>query len=59
MRICWLVIERKTDAELAAELRGKAQAVRRGGLGRLGSREAARAGRRASRLEGDDRPNSK
>lgn len=59
MRICRLVIERKTDTELAADLRGKAQAVRRGGLGRTGSREADRAGRRASRLEGDDRPNGK
>jgi len=51
MKIGRLVIERKTDAELAAELREGAAVLRRGGLGRLGSREAARAERKAGRLE--------
>lgn len=51
MKIGRLVIERKTDAEVAAELRAGAAVVRRGGLGRLGRHEADRAGRRAARLE--------
>jgi len=51
MKIGRLTVERKTDAELAAELRAGARAVRRGGLGRVGAHEADRADRKAARLE--------
>jgi len=51
VRIGPLIIERKTDEELTAELREGAAAVRRGGLGRLGEREAKAAEAKAARLE--------
>jgi hypothetical protein len=44
-------VERKTDAELAAEYRQIAGTIRRGGLGRRGARAARRADRNAARLE--------
>ena len=51
MKIGRLVIERKTDAELADELRQGAETIRRGGLGRVGQHEARRAERKADRLD--------
>jgi hypothetical protein len=44
-------IERKTDAELAAEYRRIAGTIRGGGLGRPGKRAARRADRKAAGLE--------
>jgi hypothetical protein len=44
-------IERKTDAERATELRQAAQTIRRGGLGRIGERQARLAEKKAAKLE--------
>jgi hypothetical protein len=51
VKIGKLIIERKSDAEIAAEYRRGAATIRRGGLGRLGEHEAKRADRLAAKHE--------